>query len=149
MNRLDRQAEVQPNQQLQQLRTIVNDIRQGQTFGGSDVRMYSLNNGSGGYTADITITNLTSTTSQGIVVTVTPLASNKVTLTAPMLQLGFYVTSSPSGAGSYYSQTSMQPSGGSQQVQLWFLAQSTTVTQMNVFVTVWSLVPISYTVAHL
>lgn len=150
MSRLDREISRQVEQQLAQLRTAINDMRQAQTFGGSDIRVYNKGNrdSSGSYTPDISLTNITSSAAQGILVTVTPLASNTVTLPTPLLQLGFFQSSTP-GVPSYYSQTSLKPSGGSQQVQLWFKSTGTTITNMDIYISVWSLIPVSYTVARL
>jgi hypothetical protein len=146
MNRLDREASGQVEQKLQYLRTTVNDMRQAQTFGGSDLRIYSKTSGGA---ADISLMNLTSSTPQGILITVTPVAGFPVTLPAPILYFGFYNTTNPGNLTAYYAQTTLAPSGGSQQVQLWVRAASTTITQFDVYVTIWSLVPVTYTVAHL
>ncbi|MGO4470327.1 hypothetical protein AB4Y95_00110 [Arthrobacter sp. M-10] len=143
MNHVERQAHNGVEEKLAYLRTTLNDMRQDQTFGASDVRMYVINNQTSNI--DITLTSLTTTTPQCIEITLTPntLASN------PVIAYDFsFNLFGPPGAVTNYRFDPLPPVGGVQKFRLYLMAVGTTTSSLGVGIVFWTISPGTYTVAQ-
>lgn len=135
MNRLDREPSRQLEETVASLRSTVDDLRQAQTFGASNVRRYELH--APGFLNDMTISNLTTTTPQCVELTVTPntLASNPVIV----FNFNFAITASSGSSNVLYRIDSLPPVGGVQKFRLYLMAQTATLTSISLafyFVTI-------------
>ncbi|GAP57996.1 hypothetical protein AHiyo1_09580 [Arthrobacter sp. Hiyo1] len=143
MNHLERQPHNGVEEKLAYLRTTLNDMRQDQTFGASDVRTYVIYNQTSNI--DITLTSLTTTTPQCIEITLTPntLASN------PVIAYDFsFNLFGPSGAVTSYRFDPLPPVGGVQKFRLYLIAVGSTTSSLGVGVSFWTISPATYTVAQ-
>jgi len=143
MSRLDRQAGQNVEETLAYLRTTLNDMRQSQTFGASDVRMYVIQNQTSNI--DITLTSLTPTTPQCIEITLTPntLASN------PVIAYDFsFNLFGPPGAVTNYRFDPLPPVAGVQKFRLYLMAVGSTTASLGVGIVFWTISPATYTVAQ-
>jgi hypothetical protein len=140
MNRLDREADKQIEAKLGYLRTTLDGLKADQTFGASDVRMYLVANQSSN--VDITLTNLTSTTSQCVEVTLTPdtLAKNPVIAYDFAINVNF----TPSTGTLYYRYDSLPPINGVQKFRVYLLSGGTTYTFVDIGFTFWTISPATY-----
>ncbi len=123
------------------LRTTLDDLRQSQTFGSSNVRTYELFRPMSASGYDATFTNLTATTPQCIEVTLTP--TNALSNVTIAFDATFDIYDSGS-SGYYFNFDPLLPSGGVQKWRLWLMSRSGTVTTVNINFTFWTVSPGTY-----
>lgn len=138
MNRLDREAGSQVVNTIGYLRTTLNDIRQDQTFGSSDVRTYRLFDPT--TNVDFTLSGVTTTTCRCVEVTLSP----RTSANNPVIAFDFSVSlTSPSGGTALSRYDPLPPYSGNQVFRVYVMSQDVT-KDISLSFNFWTISPGTY-----
>ena len=142
MNHVERQPERAVVNKLDYLQTVVNDLRQVQSFGSSNVRTYRLFNPS--TNVEITLSSVTATNTRCVEVTLTPNTAASNPLIAFSFQPSF---TSPSGGLVTNSVVPLVPVSGVQKFRIYLVSGDVT-KDISLAFNFWTISPGTYTAAE-